>query len=71
VGEYWYPRLYSRVKKSEDFWNLELLGKRDLAGVAREKAKDILGTHQPEPLEKDVQKGIHTILSKAEKRALR
>ena len=71
VGEYWYPRLYSRVKKSEDFWNLELLGKRDLAGVAREKAKEILATHQPEPLEKDVQKGIHTIVANAEKRALR
>jgi len=71
VGEYWYPRLYSRVKKSEDFWNLELLGKKDLAGVAREKAKDILATHQAEPLEKDVQKGIHTIVSNAEKRALR
>lgn len=70
VGEYWYPRLYSRIKKSEDFWNLKMLGKRDLAGVAREKAKEILATHRPEPLEKGIQKRIQMIVANAEKRAL-
>jgi len=70
VEEYWYPRLYSRIKKPEDFWNLEVLGKRDLAGVAREKAKEILADHQPEPLERDIQQRIRMIVTNAEKRAL-
>ncbi|MDH5437814.1 MAG: trimethylamine methyltransferase family protein, partial [Candidatus Bathyarchaeota archaeon] len=70
VREYWYPRLYSRVKKSEDLWNLEMLGRKDLAGAARKKAKEILRTHQPEPLEKDIQQRIQMIVANAEKRAL-
>jgi trimethylamine--corrinoid protein Co-methyltransferase len=70
VREYWYPHLYSRVKKSEDLWNLEMLGRKDLAGVARKKAKEILRTHQPEPLEKDIQQRIQMIVANAEKRAL-
>ncbi|MDH5532468.1 MAG: trimethylamine methyltransferase family protein, partial [Candidatus Bathyarchaeota archaeon] len=70
VREYWYPHLYSRVKKSEDLWNLEILGRKDLAGVARKKAKEILRTHQPEPLEKDIQQRIQMIVANAEKRAL-
>lgn len=71
VEECWYPHLYSRIKKSEDFWNLEMLGKRDLARVAREKAKEILANHQPEPLEKDIQQRIQMIVANAEKHALR
>lgn len=70
VGEYWYPRLYSRIKKSEDFWNFEMLGRRDLAGAARKKAKEILATHQPEPLEKDIQQRIQMTVANAETRAL-
>ena len=70
VKEYWYPRLYSRIKKSEDLWNTEILGEKDLAAAARSKAKEILANHQPEPLEKEIQKRINIAVANAEKRAL-
>jgi trimethylamine--corrinoid protein Co-methyltransferase len=70
VKEYWYPRLYVRTKKSEDLWNTEILGEKDLAVAARSKAKEILANHQPEPLEKDIQKRIKKVVANAEKHAL-
>jgi len=66
--EQWYPRLYSRIKRSEDVFNEEVLGKRDLAIVARQKAKDILKSHQVKPLEKDAQQKIRALVRDAEKR---
>jgi len=66
--EQWYPRLYSRVKRSEDILSEAVLGKRDLAMLARQKAKDILKTHIPTALEKDVQQKIRVLVSDAEKR---
>lgn len=69
VKEHWYPRLYSRVKKIEDMWNEEILGKKDLAVVARQRAKEMISTHQPEPLEKDVQQKISALVHDATRRA--
>jgi trimethylamine--corrinoid protein Co-methyltransferase len=66
--EQWYPRLYSRIKKSEDVFNEEALGKKDLAMTARQKAKDILKSHQVRPLERDVQQKIRALVHDAEKR---
>jgi len=66
--EQWYPRLYSRFKGSEDVWNEEMLGKKDLAVTARQKTKEILASHEPEPLEKDVQQKIRTLVREAERR---
>jgi trimethylamine--corrinoid protein Co-methyltransferase len=67
--EQWYPRLYSRIKRSEDIFNEDVLGKRDLAIIARQKAKEILKSHQAKPLERDVQQKIRTLVRDAEKRA--
>jgi trimethylamine--corrinoid protein Co-methyltransferase len=67
--EQWYPRLYSRVKKSEDFLDESVIGKKDLAIPARQKAKDILKSHQVKPLPNDVQQKIRAIVRDAEKRA--
>jgi len=66
--EQWYPRLYSRVKKSEDILSPEILGKTDLAMVARQKAKDILKSHEVKPLEKEAQRKIRAVVVEAEKR---
>lgn len=68
-SEQWYPRLYSRIKKSEDIFNEEVLAKRDLAMVARQKAKDILKSHQTKPLQNDIQQKIRTLVRDAERRA--
>ena len=66
--EQWYPRLYSRIKRSEGIFNEDVLGKRDLAMIARQKAKHILKTHQVESLENDIQQKIRNIVRDAEKR---
>ena len=66
--EQWYPRLYSRIKRSESVFNEEILGKRDLSMTARQKAKDILKSHQVKPLEKNLQQKIRAIVQAAEKR---
>jgi len=70
VNEYWYPRLYARTKKSENRWNTEILGEKDLAVAARSKAKEILANHQPELLEKEIHKKIKIVVANAEKRVL-
>jgi len=67
--EQWYPQLYTRIKRSEDVFSGEVLAKRDLAMVARQKAKDIIKSHRAKPLEKDVQQRIRALVSEAEKRA--
>jgi len=69
VKQHWYPRLYSRVKKTEDAWSEETLGKKDLAIVARHRAKEILATHEPQPLERGIQEKIRTLVHEATRRA--
>jgi trimethylamine--corrinoid protein Co-methyltransferase len=65
--EQWYPRLYSRIKKSEDILDEAVIGKKDLAMTARQKAKDILKSHEVKPLQKDIQQKIRAIVRDAEK----
>ena len=69
VKEHWYPSLYSRLKKSEDGWNEEILGRKDLAVIARQRAKEILATHEPKPLEKGIQERIRALVHQATKGA--
>jgi len=66
--EQWYPRLYSRLKRSEDVLSKEVLGERDLTMVARQRAKDIIKSHNAPPLEKGAQQKIRAIVAGAEKR---
>jgi trimethylamine:corrinoid methyltransferase-like protein len=50
-------------------WNEEILGKKDLAVAARQRAKQILSTHQPELLGKDAQQKIRALVHEATRRA--
>ena len=61
--EHHMPKISDR--RSYDAWRKA--GSKTAVEVAREKAKEILETHQPTPLENDVQKGIGDILRRAEK----
>jgi trimethylamine--corrinoid protein Co-methyltransferase len=56
--ENWSPRLFSRT--SYERWAKE--GKKDLAARANEKAKEILKTHAPRPLEKGIQAELEEII---------
>jgi len=67
--EQWFPSLYSRIMRAEDSWDLNKLGETDLAAEAKKKTKQILKTHVPRPLEKDVQSKIRTLVDAATKRA--
>lgn len=42
-------------------------GSKTVVEIAREKAREILKTHQPATLEKEVQEGLWEILKRAEK----
>jgi len=64
--EVWRPTLYRRDSKSEDFTREATLD-RDLAKSAKEKARKILETHQPAPLDEDVRRKMRKIVADAEK----
>jgi trimethylamine--corrinoid protein Co-methyltransferase len=64
--EHFIPWLSDR--RSHSSWLAD--GGRDLKEVARERAKQILATHQPVPLDKDVEKELRIVVKEAEKRAL-
>jgi trimethylamine--corrinoid protein Co-methyltransferase len=70
-SEQWFPTLYSRIMRAEDSWDLKKLGETDLAAEARKKTKQILKTHVPRPLERDVQNKIRTLVDNATKQARR
>ena len=57
------PRLIDRDNRGT--WKAK--GGKDLAEVAREEARRILKTHQPEPLPDDIQKTLREIVQSAEK----
>jgi len=57
------PQLFDRT--SEVTWTKA--GKKQICEVARERAVKILKEHTPEPLPKDVQENIRSIVRKAEK----
>jgi len=61
------PRISDR--RTYDSW--KKAGAKGTLEVAREKAKEILATHKPEPIPKDVQKEISQIVKRYEKEFLK
>ena len=57
VGELFIPKIANRSTRAE--W--KRLGEKDVAWAAREEAKHVLEAHQPEPLDKDIQRKLHEI----------
>jgi trimethylamine--corrinoid protein Co-methyltransferase len=57
----WYPTLFNR--KNHDGWAAD--GKLTLRDQARERIKQILVEHQPDPLPKDISEAIQTIIDRA------
>ncbi|MBZ4688649.1 MAG: hypothetical protein PWQ96_1762 [Clostridia bacterium] len=53
-------------RRMRQTWKIEAGGK-DAAERAAEKAREILATHTPEPLDKDVRKRLRKIVESAEK----
>jgi len=64
--ETWYPELFKRMI----YENWVKDGKKTLTDRANEKVKDILENYTPEPLPKDVQMKIKSIIERAESRIL-
>lgn len=60
--EHYLPRLFDRT--TYDNWHAK--GARDIREVARDKAREILATHQPEPLPAEVKAELQAILRNAE-----
>jgi len=56
-------------KRTRGDW--EKTGSKDLAKVANERAKEILATHDPDPLPKDIEKELEAKKKEIEKRLLR
>jgi len=63
-GEIYIPKLFKRLSKDE--WIKT--GKKKIHEVARETAKKILKEHFPEPLPKDVQQKLTSVLKQAEEK---
>jgi trimethylamine--corrinoid protein Co-methyltransferase len=51
-------------RKTYDSW--EASGAKDIREVAREKAREILASHQVEPLPREANKELKTIIKNAE-----
>ncbi len=66
LKEHWVPKISDR--KPYDTW--EKAGSKDIVKVAKEKVKEILATHKPEPISKEVQGEISQILKRYEKEVL-
>ncbi|MBW2072365.1 MAG: trimethylamine methyltransferase family protein, partial [Deltaproteobacteria bacterium] len=60
--EHYLPRLFDR--HTYDAWAAR--GGEDIREVAREKAREILATHQVEPLPREVQEELQAIINSAE-----
>jgi trimethylamine--corrinoid protein Co-methyltransferase len=60
--EHYLPRLFDR--STYDTW--EAAGAKDIREVARERAREILATHQVEPLPQEVQDELLSIIRAAE-----
>lgn len=64
MKEHYIPKIINREKR--ETW--EKAGSKDLREIAREEVKRILKTHQPEPLDRDVEKELKRIIEEVEKR---
>ena len=62
-SEHYLPRLFDRT--TYETW--ETRGAKDIRDAAREKAREILATHKPEPLPKEIQEELDAIIHNAEK----
>jgi trimethylamine---corrinoid protein Co-methyltransferase len=62
-AEHYLPRLFDRT--TYETWASR--GTKDIRDVAREKAREILSTHHPEPLPEEVQEELNAIIQNAEK----
>ncbi len=62
TAEQWDAKLGNRMTR--DHW--EENGSLDIRARAREQYKKILATHQPKPLEPEVQKKLQDIVDQAE-----
>ncbi len=67
IEELYIPELADRKTGGE--WRKA--GSKDILQRAKEKAKKLLETHKPEPLEKEIQKELKKIVKEAEKEALK
>lgn len=67
MKEHWIPKISDR--RAYEIWKKE--GGKGIHEVAREKANEILATHKPEPIPKDVQKEISQILKRYKKEFLK
>jgi len=67
LKEHWIPKISDR--QPYDAW--EKAGAKDIIKVAREKVKEILATHKPEPLPEDVRKEILDLLKKYQNEVLK
>jgi len=63
LKEHFFPMIFERG--SWDLWVQR--GSRDVVERAREKAEDILNTHQPEPISNEVKEELENLLRSAEK----
>ena len=59
-------RWMSRLSDIDSFETWQKKGSRSIDEVAREKVREILATHKPEPIPEDVEKEISRILKRAE-----
>jgi len=63
IKDHWIPKISDR--KAYDTWVKD--GAKDIVTVAKEKVKEILATHKPEPIPEDVRKEISQIVKRYEK----
>jgi len=59
-------RWMSRLSDIDTFETWQKKGAKSIGEVAREKIKEILATHKPEPIPEDVEEEISKILKRAE-----
>jgi len=62
IKDHWIPKISDR--KAYDAWLKA--GSKDIATVAKEKVREILATHKPEPIPKDIRKEISQIARRYE-----
>ena len=65
--EQWVPK----ITNLQTYGAWEEAGSKDIVAIAREKIKEILATHRPDPLPKDVQEEISAIMKRCEKEFLK
>ncbi|MBA7707995.1 Glycine betaine methyltransferase [subsurface metagenome] len=64
--EHFRERWMSRLSDVSSFETWQKKGSKSVDKVAKEKVKEILATHKPEPIPEDVEREISQILKRAE-----